>query len=189
LHRYRNAVCVAVCCCRAFISYPECIRWIVTTIGFSLFVRRLRAARRKARVRGTHDRVHEHTLTTFITTIMHTSIRTTIMFMVTHTSIHTADAALPSTAGADGTPVTWRSLLALGISGGLLPCPQHSWFLSAIALHRVDTVCCLSSPALIGSNAYWHRTSVRLCGSFVKRSRLERLTILLCACCPLSAPS
>lgn len=26
--------------------------------------------------------------------------------------------------GADGTPVTWRSLLALGVSGGLLPCPS-----------------------------------------------------------------
>jgi len=25
--------------------------------------------------------------------------------------------------GADGTPVTWKSLLVLGISGGLLPCP------------------------------------------------------------------
>jgi nickel/cobalt exporter len=26
--------------------------------------------------------------------------------------------------GADGSPVTWRSLLGLGISGGLLPCPS-----------------------------------------------------------------
>jgi ABC-type nickel/cobalt efflux system permease component RcnA len=26
--------------------------------------------------------------------------------------------------GADGTPVTWRTLLPLGISGGLLPCPS-----------------------------------------------------------------
>jgi ABC-type nickel/cobalt efflux system permease component RcnA len=26
--------------------------------------------------------------------------------------------------GADGSPVTWKSLLALGISGGLLPCPS-----------------------------------------------------------------
>jgi ABC-type nickel/cobalt efflux system permease component RcnA len=40
--------------------------------------------------------------------------------------------------GADGAPVTWRGLLALGISGGLLPCPSALVvLLSAIALHRV----------------------------------------------------
>ncbi len=40
--------------------------------------------------------------------------------------------------GADGEPVTWRSLLALGVSGGLLPCPSALVvLLSAIALQRV----------------------------------------------------
>jgi len=40
--------------------------------------------------------------------------------------------------GTDGSPVTWRSLLALGISGGLLPCPSALVvLLSAISLHRV----------------------------------------------------
>jgi nickel/cobalt transporter (NicO) family protein len=40
--------------------------------------------------------------------------------------------------GTNGQPVTWRSLLALGISGGLLPCPSALVvLLSAIALHRV----------------------------------------------------
>ncbi len=40
--------------------------------------------------------------------------------------------------GADGAPVTWRSLLALGVSGGLLPCPSALVvLLSAIFLHRV----------------------------------------------------
>ena len=40
--------------------------------------------------------------------------------------------------GAEGAPVTWRGLLALGISGGLLPCPSALVvLLSAIALHRV----------------------------------------------------
>ena len=40
--------------------------------------------------------------------------------------------------GADGQPVTWRGLLALGISGGLLPCPSALVvLLSAIALGRV----------------------------------------------------
>jgi hypothetical protein len=40
--------------------------------------------------------------------------------------------------GADGTPVTMRSLLALGISGGLRPCPSALMLLlAAIAPHRV----------------------------------------------------
>ena len=40
--------------------------------------------------------------------------------------------------GTDGTAITWKSLLALGISGGLLPCPSALVvLLSAIALNRV----------------------------------------------------
>ncbi|MDQ2097837.1 MAG: sulfite exporter TauE/SafE family protein [Tychonema bourrellyi B0820] len=40
--------------------------------------------------------------------------------------------------GADGSPVTWKSLLALGISGGLLPCPSALvMLLSASALGSV----------------------------------------------------
>jgi ABC-type nickel/cobalt efflux system permease component RcnA len=40
--------------------------------------------------------------------------------------------------GADGGPVTWKSLIALGVSGGLLPCPSALVvLLSAISLHRV----------------------------------------------------
>jgi ABC-type nickel/cobalt efflux system permease component RcnA len=40
--------------------------------------------------------------------------------------------------GADGAPVNWRSLLALGVSGGLLPCPSALVvMLSAIALDKI----------------------------------------------------
>ena len=40
--------------------------------------------------------------------------------------------------GADGAPVTWKSLFALGVSGGLLPCPSALVvLLSAISLHRI----------------------------------------------------
>ena len=40
--------------------------------------------------------------------------------------------------GADGSAVTWRSLLALGISGGLLPCPSALVvMLGAIALNKI----------------------------------------------------
>ncbi len=43
---------------------------------------------------------------------------------------------LPS--GADGTPITWRSLVALGVSGGLIPCPAALvLLLGAIALNQV----------------------------------------------------
>jgi ABC-type nickel/cobalt efflux system permease component RcnA len=39
--------------------------------------------------------------------------------------------------GADGAPVTWRSLLALGISGGLIPCPAAMvLLLAAVALNK-----------------------------------------------------
>lgn len=39
--------------------------------------------------------------------------------------------------GADGEQVTWRSLLALGVSGGLVPCPSAMvLLLAAIALNR-----------------------------------------------------
>ena len=39
--------------------------------------------------------------------------------------------------GADGKPVTWRSLLGLGISGGLLPCPSALFLLLAmVAINR-----------------------------------------------------
>ncbi|HWZ72220.1 MAG TPA: sulfite exporter TauE/SafE family protein [Casimicrobiaceae bacterium] len=42
---------------------------------------------------------------------------------------------LPS--GAPGEAVTWRSLLALGISGGLVPCPSAMvLLLAAVALHK-----------------------------------------------------
>ncbi len=40
--------------------------------------------------------------------------------------------------GVDGVPITWRGLLALGISGGLLPCPSALvLMLGAISLQRV----------------------------------------------------
>ena len=40
--------------------------------------------------------------------------------------------------GAEGEPITWRSLLALGVSGGILPCPDALIvLLSAVALGRV----------------------------------------------------
>jgi ABC-type nickel/cobalt efflux system permease component RcnA len=52
-----------------------------------------------------------------------------------HNLAHTHSHLPP---GADGAPITLRSLLALGISGGLLPCPSALVvMLSAIAFQRI----------------------------------------------------
>lgn len=52
-----------------------------------------------------------------------------------HEHSHSEHSHLPP--GTDGSPITWRSLLALGISGGLLPCPSALvLLLSSIALGR-----------------------------------------------------
>jgi nickel/cobalt transporter (NicO) family protein len=54
-----------------------------------------------------------------------------------HHHHHHGHSHLPS--GADGTGVTWRSLLALGISGGMVPCPSALvLLLGAISLGRVE---------------------------------------------------
>lgn len=54
---------------------------------------------------------------------------------ITHSHGGRVHAHLPP--GTDGSRVTWRSLLALGISGGILPCPSALVvLLSAISLHR-----------------------------------------------------
>jgi ABC-type nickel/cobalt efflux system permease component RcnA len=53
-----------------------------------------------------------------------------------HDHVHADHSHLPP--GAEGEPVTWRSLLALGISGGLIPCPSALVvLLGAIALNRI----------------------------------------------------
>jgi nickel/cobalt exporter len=52
-----------------------------------------------------------------------------------HEHTHSHGHLLP---GTDGSKVTWRSLLALGVSGGLVPCPAALvLLLSAISLGRL----------------------------------------------------
>ena len=54
----------------------------------------------------------------------------------THDHGHGQHSHMPP--GVDGAPITWRGLLALGISGGLLPCPSALvLMLGAISLERV----------------------------------------------------
>ena len=100
---------------------------IVVAIGGSLLFRRLRSvASTKAHhhgsvphshdVEGDHEHPHDPTQP--------------------HSHGGRTHTHLPP--GADGGPITWRSLLALGISGGILPCPSALVvLLAAIALHRV----------------------------------------------------
>jgi ABC-type nickel/cobalt efflux system permease component RcnA len=87
---------------------------IVVAIGLSLLVRRLSAAF------GIGEHSHRHS--------------------DDPTQPHSHGGRVHSHVppGSDGSPVTWRSLLALGISGGLLPCPSALVvLLAAISLHRV----------------------------------------------------
>jgi ABC-type nickel/cobalt efflux system permease component RcnA len=95
---------------------------LVAVIGVNLFVSRLRAARRRSTEdhhHHNHDHHHDH---------HHHD--------PAHSHSHHDHSHLPP--GTNGAPVTWRSLLALGVSGGLLPCPSALVvMLSAIALNRV----------------------------------------------------
>jgi ABC-type nickel/cobalt efflux system permease component RcnA/hydrogenase/urease accessory protein HupE len=71
--------------------------------------------------------------------------------------------------GADDSPVTWRSLLALGISGGILPCPSALvLLLAAVSLNRVGFGIVLVLAFSVGLAAVL--TTVGLL--FVKGSRL-----------------
>ncbi|HWT01715.1 MAG TPA: hypothetical protein VN256_15820 [Pyrinomonadaceae bacterium] len=98
---------------------------IVVAIGLGLFVRRLRAALGLSATHHAHDHSHGEHAHDHSDDSPHT-----------HSHGGRAHSHLPP--GADGSAVTWRSLLALGISGGLLPCPSALVvLLSAIALHRV----------------------------------------------------
>src|SRR5205085_2999918 len=97
---------------------------IVVIIGLSLFIKRLNAAlgfvahehEHESEHTHGHDHAHGHA----------------------HEHTHDGHTHTHLPPGADGRRVTWRSLLALGISGGLLPCPSALVvLLSAISLHRV----------------------------------------------------
>ncbi|MBV9928610.1 MAG: sulfite exporter TauE/SafE family protein [Acidobacteria bacterium] len=97
---------------------------IVVAIGLSLFARRLGAA-----FGGSHAHEHHHGYDVDGHAHDHGD---------GHLHTHGGRAHTHLPPGADGGRVTWRSLLALGISGGLLPCPSALVvLLSAIALHRV----------------------------------------------------
>ncbi len=93
---------------------------MVVAIGVNLFISRMRSTQLLKRshlghhAEQHHNHHHEHD----------------------HGHSHGTHSHLPPSA--DGSPVTWRSLLILGISGGLVPCPSALVvLLSSIALGRV----------------------------------------------------
>jgi len=113
---------------------------IVLTIGLSLFIRRLRAAlnsdhhSRDGHEHHPHSHdAHDHNNHQSHHARHHDHAHDSLLVHSHGGKEHTH---VPP--GTDGSPITWRSLLALGISGGLLPCPSALVvMLSAISLHRV----------------------------------------------------
>jgi nickel/cobalt transporter (NicO) family protein len=93
-----------------------------------------------------------------------------------HGHSHKPHSHLPP-LGADETPITWSSLLALGISGGLLPCPSALVvLLSAIALGRTGFGLLLVSAFSLGLAGVL--TGIGLLLIYAKR-RFEQMPIQL----------
>ena len=118
---------------------------IVVGIGLTFFVRRLRILRtgdihdhdhhhghdHTYQHSGQHNHSHEHGLA-----VHHHHGDNPHDHGHVHDPHHHGHSHLRP--GMDGSPITWRSLLALGISGGILPCPSALVvMLGAISLDRV----------------------------------------------------
>jgi ABC-type nickel/cobalt efflux system permease component RcnA len=117
---------------------------IVLFIGLSIFIKRLRAFRGKGAAveaaghsPGDHLHAHDHAEDHHAHSHSHDEAGASHDHGgLVHAHGGRAHSHLPP--GADGSPVTWRSLLGLGISGGLLPCPSALVvLLAAISLQRV----------------------------------------------------
>lgn len=97
---------------------------IVLTLGASMVWRRIRPKRHDH-----HDHHHSHD--------HHDDHHHGHDHMHHHHDHHHDHGHTHLPPGADDTPVTWKSLLGLGISGGLLPCPSALvLLLTAVALNR-----------------------------------------------------
>jgi len=151
---------------------------IVVGLGFSLLIRRLRA------VFGMQSHGHSHA---------HDSH--------THSHDHVIDPTIPHShggrthshlpPGGDGSPVTWRSLLALGVSGGILPCPSALVvLLGAISLHRVGyglllvvafSIGLASVLTAVGLAFVYAGRLVKSTGRFGRLDRLARVLPILSA--------
>ena len=114
---------------------------LVTGIGLNLFIRRSHISQvfQKQVLEHQHNHDHEH----------HHDHNHTHGHDHHDHSHNLGHSHLPP--GADGAPITWSSILALGISGGLLPCPSALVvLLSAIALGRIGFGLALVSAFSLG---------------------------------------
>ncbi|MEH2419994.1 MAG: sulfite exporter TauE/SafE family protein [Nostoc sp.] len=108
---------------------------LVTVIGLNLFISRLQGTQ----VSHSHDHVHSHEHSHDLHHHHHHD----------HNHIHHEHSHLPP--DGDLSSMNWSSLLALGISGGLLPCPSALIvLLSAIALGRIGFGLALVSAFSLG---------------------------------------
>ncbi|MEH2330049.1 nickel/cobalt transporter [Nostoc sp.] len=104
---------------------------LVTVIGLNLFISRLQGTQ----VSHSHDHVHSH---------QHSHD-----LHHHHRHVHHEHSHLPP--HGDVSSMKWSSLLALGISGGLLPCPSALVvLLSAIAMGRIGFGLALVSAFSLG---------------------------------------
>ena len=119
---------------------------IVFGLGASMFAARVRGLRGHGHP---HNHHHEHPRYAFAHEHVHEEHRHTHLHNHDHNHDHGHDhthhhvddhfhghSHLPP--GADGSAVTWRSLLGLGISGGLVPCPAALvLLLAAVSIERI----------------------------------------------------
>lgn len=97
---------------------------MVVVIGLNLFISRIQTTQILKRAPVGHSHANDHHHHDHSHDHHH------------HDHSHGNHSHLPP--DADGSPVTWRSLLALGISGGIVPCPSALVvLLSAISLGRI----------------------------------------------------
>lgn len=102
---------------------------IVLTIGIGLFVSFIKARLTSGNRESGH--AHRHSLQEFSSKGSPRSRSEDIPHDHHHGHSH-----MPT--GTDGSPVTWKSLLGLGIAGGLIPCPSALvLLLAAISLQRI----------------------------------------------------
>lgn len=112
---------------------------LVTVIGLNLFISRLQTTQ----VWSSHDHVHSHEHSHDLHDHHHHDHNHD------HNHVHHEHSHLPP--DGDLSSMKWSSLLALGISGGLLPCPSALVvLLSAIALGRIGFGLALVSAFSLG---------------------------------------
>lgn len=108
---------------------------LVTVIGLNLFMTRLQASQDS----HSHDHVHDNHLESHDHSHDH------------HHHHHAHDHVHHEHSDVDLSSMNWSSILALGISGGLLPCPSALVvLLSAIALGRIGFGLALVSAFSLG---------------------------------------